>query len=86
MKLKLHIPVSIGIDYCILKFNSKLFFFRYAALIKGLLAPEFRYLLNITQYTPNEIFSGPPRNIPTKLVQELFGKLILFLFIFAPKM
>ncbi|XP_050731594.1 thiopurine S-methyltransferase-like isoform X3 [Eriocheir sinensis] len=46
---------------------------RYADLIKGLLAPEFCYLVNIIQYTPKGTFRGPPRNVPTKLVQELFG-------------
>lgn len=57
-------------------------FSRYSELMKSLLAPEFRYLVNITQYTPNEKFSGPPRNVPTKLVQDLFGKLcVKFFFI-----
>lgn len=46
---------------------------RYSEIIKALLVPDFRYLINITQYTPNEKFSGPPRNIPTELVEKLFG-------------
>ncbi|KAG0706994.1 Thiopurine S-methyltransferase [Chionoecetes opilio] len=46
---------------------------RYAELMRDLLAADFRYLMTITQYTPNELFSGPPRNIPTELVEKLFG-------------
>ncbi|XP_045608334.1 thiopurine S-methyltransferase [Procambarus clarkii] len=45
----------------------------YAQIIKSLLAPDFRYLLNVTQYTPNERFSGPPGNVPTELVEQLYG-------------
>ncbi|XP_063872736.1 thiopurine S-methyltransferase-like isoform X3 [Scylla paramamosain] len=46
---------------------------RYAKVIKALLAPDFHYMINATQYTPHEGFSGPPRNIPTALVEKLFG-------------
>ncbi|XP_045110615.1 probable thiopurine S-methyltransferase isoform X2 [Portunus trituberculatus] len=46
---------------------------KYAQMIKALLAPDFRYMISATQYTPNEGFSGPPRNIPTALLEKLFG-------------
>ncbi|XP_068225240.1 thiopurine S-methyltransferase-like [Palaemon carinicauda] len=46
---------------------------RYANFIKSVLAPDFRYLLSVVQYTPTPEFSGPPRNIPTELLQKLFG-------------
>ncbi|XP_068225242.1 probable thiopurine S-methyltransferase [Palaemon carinicauda] len=45
----------------------------YAKLMKSILAPDFRYLANIVQYTPNEKFSGPPRNIPMETLQKLYG-------------
>ncbi|XP_066959611.1 probable thiopurine S-methyltransferase [Macrobrachium rosenbergii] len=45
----------------------------YAKLMKSVLAPDFRYLASIVQYTPTEKFSGPPRTIPTELLQELYG-------------
>ncbi|XP_071529319.1 thiopurine S-methyltransferase-like [Panulirus ornatus] len=47
----------------------------YVSILKSLLASDFRYLLSVTQYTPNENFSGPPRNIPTELIEELFGEI-----------
>ncbi|MPC40763.1 Thiopurine S-methyltransferase [Portunus trituberculatus] len=46
---------------------------KYAKVIKALLAPDFRYLISTTQYTPLEVYSGPPRNIPTALVEKLFS-------------
>lgn len=46
---------------------------RYAKVIKALLAPDFHYMISAVQYTPHEGFSGPPRNIPTALVEKLFG-------------
>ncbi|XP_037795468.1 thiopurine S-methyltransferase-like [Penaeus monodon] len=46
---------------------------RYAELMKSILSSDFRYLVNLTQYTPTENFNGPPRNVPTALVQKLFG-------------
>ncbi|XP_064080953.1 thiopurine S-methyltransferase-like isoform X2 [Macrobrachium nipponense] len=46
---------------------------RYARLIRSVLAPDFRYLLSVVQYEPTPEFSGPPRNIPTNLLRELFG-------------
>lgn len=51
-------------------------FFRYAALIKNLFAPEFRYLLEIFWFTPNENYNRTPRLVPSELVKELFGKLL----------
>ncbi|KAK8737722.1 hypothetical protein OTU49_004208 [Cherax quadricarinatus] len=45
----------------------------YAEIMKSMLASDFRYLLSITQYTPNELFSGPPSNVPTEVVEQLFG-------------
>lgn len=52
---------------------------RYAELMKSILSSDFRYLVNLTQYTPTENFNGPPRNVPTALVQKLFG-MYFFLF------
>lgn len=48
---------------------------RYSQFIKSVLASDFRYLVNLVQYKANELFSGPPRNIPNELVLQLFGKL-----------
>ncbi|XP_042229343.1 probable thiopurine S-methyltransferase isoform X2 [Homarus americanus] len=45
----------------------------YVQIMKSLLAPDFRYLLNVTQYTPDEFFSGPPRNVPRELIEQFFG-------------
>ena len=42
--------------------------------MKAVLNDDFRYLLSTFHYTPNEEFSGPPRNVPVKLVESLFGK------------
>ncbi|XP_042876924.1 thiopurine S-methyltransferase-like [Penaeus japonicus] len=46
---------------------------RYSQFMKAVLAPDFRYLVNLMQYRPNEEFSGPPRNVPNELVLQLFG-------------
>ncbi|KAK4308155.1 hypothetical protein Pmani_020123 [Petrolisthes manimaculis] len=46
---------------------------KYAALMKSLLTPDFKYLLSTLVYTPTESFNGPPRNVPTELVEELYG-------------
>lgn len=46
---------------------------KYAALLKSLLTPDFRYLLAVMTYIPTESFTGPPRNVPPALVEELFG-------------
>ncbi|ROT77365.1 thiopurine S-methyltransferase [Penaeus vannamei] len=46
---------------------------KYSQFIKSVLAPDFRYLVNLVQYKANELFSGPPRNIPNELVLQLFG-------------
>lgn len=59
-----------------LSINSSIF--RYAEVIKALLAPDFHYMISATQYTPHEGFSGPPRNVPTALVEKLFGESHLF--------
>ncbi|KAG7164885.1 putative Thiopurine S-methyltransferase (TPMT)-containing protein [Homarus americanus] len=47
----------------------------YVQIMKSLLAPDFRYLLNVTQYTPDEFFSGPPRNVPRELIEQFFVKI-----------
>merc|ERR1739838_910259 len=46
---------------------------KYSTLMKSLLAPEFRYLVAVMHYTPHEGFSGPPRNVPNEVVEELYG-------------
>lgn len=46
---------------------------KYAALLKSLLTPDFRYLLATIVYPPDERITGPPRCVPPALVEELFG-------------
>jgi len=41
--------------------------------MKSLLGQDFRYLLAVMHYTPHEGFSGPPRNVPNEVVEQLYG-------------
>ena len=52
---------------------------RYARLMDELLrgAPEFRYLLLVYEYD-QELFSGPPRAVFRKEIDELYSKKICF--------
>lgn len=44
----------------------------YAAMMKTLVEPDFRYLLDVLHY--NDWYcSGPPRNVPPELIEDLYG-------------
>jgi len=45
----------------------------YIAVMKNLLSPEFRYILNAYEYD-DTMFQGPPRNLPRDEVFNLFEK------------
>ena len=47
---------------------------RYALIIRRLLRPHFRYLLNNFQYRPIDKFQGPPYAVPNYMVHQLFGQ------------
>ncbi|XP_018011636.1 thiopurine S-methyltransferase [Hyalella azteca] len=50
----------------------------YAAIIRRLLRPHFRYLLNNFLYRPPEKFEGPPYTVPNYTVHELFGQIAIW--------
>ncbi|KAF2359131.1 TPMT family [Trinorchestia longiramus] len=50
----------------------------YATIIKRLLRPHFRYLLNNYFYRPAEKFQGPPYTVPNYIVHELFGQIAIW--------
>ena len=47
---------------------------KYVALMKAVLAPKFRIVLNGYEYD-NSKFPGPPRHVDRRVVQELYGML-----------
>jgi len=47
--------------------------FRYAEFLKQLFAEKFFYLIDTMDYDQSK-YLGPPRSVPVKEIEQLFGK------------